>query len=241
MEDYVRRHTAGSILRSAVRIYTQHAAILAGSALVPFLLLFAIELVRWQDQPAAWPVLLAAILSLFNMVPNTVLISDICVGNRPSLGRAYRRAFGKVTGTVLLTMVLVFVILAVGSLLLVVPGVVFGMWYSFAGPVVVLERTTALGALSRSRQLGKGYYLRNFGIVLLTMVAIWTPSIVLGFVWGLIVGFAHLPAPLAHLVGSVFGALAAPPISIAIVLLYYDLRVRKEAYDSAKLAEDLRR
>jgi hypothetical protein len=241
MEDYVRRHTAGSILRSAVRIYFQHAAILAASAFVPWLVVFGIELVRWQEQQAGWPVVLAMILSLFNMVPNTVLISDICVGNRPSLARAYRRAFGKETGTVLLTMVLVLVILAVGFLLLVVPGIVFSMWYSFAGPVVALERTTARRALTRSRELGKGYYLRNLGVFLLAALVILTPSFVLGVVWGAIVALANLPLPLSHIVGGVIGALIAPPISVAVVLLYYDLRVRKEAYDSAKLAEDLRR
>jgi len=33
----------------------------------------------------------------------------------------------------------------------------------------------------------------------------------------------------------------APLFFITVVLLYYDSRVRKEAYDNAALAEDLRR
>ena len=35
--------------------------------------------------------------------------------------------------------------------------------------------------------------------------------------------------------------LSAPLSLVMVVLLYYDLRVRKEAYDAAALAEDLRR
>jgi hypothetical protein len=35
--------------------------------------------------------------------------------------------------------------------------------------------------------------------------------------------------------------LIAPFSIIGMILLYYDLRVRKEAYDAAALAEDLRR
>jgi hypothetical protein len=35
--------------------------------------------------------------------------------------------------------------------------------------------------------------------------------------------------------------ITAPLFLVAVVLLYYDSRVRKEAYDNSALAEDLRR
>lgn len=241
MEDYVRRYTVGSILRTAVRIYRLNAPVLVGSALLPFLPIVAIELIRWQDKPAMWPTLLATLLSFFNFAPFTVLISDICVGNKPSLRRAYRLVFGKLTGRVLLTVTLVTLIVLAGIVLLVVPGLIFAMWYAFAGAVVVLERTTARGALARSRELGKGHYLRNAGIWLLTALVTVTPFQILAWIIGGMVGYSGLPLSLANVIGAFLGAFGSVPMSLVLVLLYYDMRVRKEAYDSTKLAEDLRR
>jgi hypothetical protein len=133
------------------------------------------------------------------------------------------------------------VIVMLGYVLLIVPGIVFSMWYWFAGSVAVLERTTARGALARSRELGKGYYLRNLGIVSLTGLVVFLPIQVFSLLLGAASGLGYFPLPLAKAIGTVVGGLGGTVIQIAIVLIYYDLRVRKEAYDSAKLAEDLRR
>jgi len=241
MEDYVRRYTAGSLLRSVAQIWWSNAMPLTGSALIPTIPAILIGLLRWQSEPAIWPLLLTLPLGLLNFAPYTVIISDICVGNEPSLRRAYGLAFGNLTVRVLQTGVLVMVICFVGGLLLVVPGVIFVLWYSFAASVVVLERTTARGALTRSRELGKGYYLRNAGLVLLTALVTFTPFQILGGIFGGVVRYFGFPLALANAFGGLLGAAGAVGMSIVVVLLYYDMRVRKEAYDSTKLAEDLRR
>src|SRR5215467_1939139 len=102
MEDYVRRSTAGSILRDAFRIYRRHFPILLGAAVVPFIPTAIVELIRRKDKPSLVMAFVGMFLSFLNFVPVTVLVSDICVGNPASLGRAYRRAFGSLTGRVLL-------------------------------------------------------------------------------------------------------------------------------------------
>lgn len=241
MEDYVRRYTAGSILRSAIRIYRFNAPVLIGSALVPSIPTILIEVIRWRNEPAVWLMLPAIFLGFLNFAPFTVLISDICVGNEPSVRRAYRLAFGKLTGRVLLTFVLSTLAVMGGTVLLVVPGIIFFMWYAFGGSVVVLERTTARGALSRSRELGKGHYRRNLGILILTALVTAAPFQILVAISSLVIVYSGLPLSLSNVIASLLGALGAVPTSVVVVLLYYDMRVRNEAYDSTKLAEDLRR
>jgi len=240
MEDYVRQHSAGTLVRSTFRIYGRKFFLLFISSLIPAVPLIAVQVFRIEPKYSLIPILLMALASLLNVAPTTVLISDICVGNEPGLARAYRRAFGKVTGTVLLTFFLVLVWLVIGSLFLIVPGIVFGCWFMFAIVVAILERTSAREALRRSRQLGKGHYLRNLGLYILIMVLTWVPMLIVSFIVGAVGALVEAPDSVIRLLGNFVGLLSAPPLGIVIVLLYYDMRVRSEAYDSTKLAEDLR-
>jgi hypothetical protein len=108
----------------------------------------------------------------------------------------------------------------------------------FACLVVVLEGLWALNALKRSRALARGFNWRNFAvfvllwvIVLVLWVAILTPFTLL-----------HVTsAIITHIFTGAVAVVTVPLFFIAAVLLYYDSRVRKDAYDYAALAEDLRR
>lgn len=240
MEGYVRQHSAGTIVRSSFEIYRRYFGVLLLSTLIPFVPFLILQLLGVIEQNSVAGVVLLFLPSLLNIVPTTVLISDICVGNEPALGRAYRRAFGKLTGKVLLTILLVFGLIVLGFVLLIVPGIVAGCWLTFAAVVAVLERTSAPAALGRSRQLGKGHYLRNAGTYVVTGLIAYVPAFILSAIIGAVGGLADAPRKVIELAGSLLGVLAAAPPAIAVVLLYYDMRVRKEAYDSTKLAEDLR-
>jgi hypothetical protein len=100
-------------------------------------------------------------------------------------------------------------------------------------------------ALSRSAALGKGFYMRNVGVLLLGLCMLVAVSIVLGLTLAAIslatgaessaAGWFARVAPAFFLLGLY------PLIFINITLMYYDLKVRKEAYDLRALAEDLQR
>ena len=114
------------------------------------------------------------------------------------------------------------------------------MWLILTPSVAVLEGLGGMSALKRSRSLGKGYNWRNFGVLILLVVIC---AVIGGIIGGLFGGF--FPRSLgtfSHRVLLILIQLLTAPLTwIAIVLFYYDLRVRKEAYDAAALAEDLRR
>src|SRR2546429_739939 len=109
----------------------------------------------------------------------------------------------------------------------------------FYPPIVILEKRWGFNALKRSLKLGYGYYLRSFVVTALIFLLV-----VIG-------SFVQLLVQLiaSHLVGVFLGSilgylttlLITPMGFIYVVLMYYNLRVRKEGYDTETLAAELRR
>ena len=106
--------------------------------------------------------------------------------------------------------------------------------YALAIPACVVEDTGVLASLKRSAFLSKGSRSR--------ILAVYSVFFVLALVVGLAMnGLALLiatafPNPIARLVlvyftGFIGGSLTGPLATIGIALVYYDERVRKEAFD----------
>ncbi len=51
------------------------------------------------------------------------------------------------------TTLLIFLIVFAGSLLLIIPGLIFGVWYAFANYIIVAEGKLGMGALMASKEL----------------------------------------------------------------------------------------
>lgn len=239
-------HTFGGLIKDSFAVYFKN---LVSIFLIYFIPVFPLatwhnyaNLVEEPVQQVA-TTLLVLFISVFLAAAMTVAVSDICLGNKPSLKRSYKAVFGAILGKYLWTYLLVILIMLAGLLLLVIPLFFFIAFYMFALTVVILEKSSGKAALARSKELGKGYYVRN---VLVTMVI----GILVGLVaWILI--FATLfplieiledPNPLLlSAVSAIIEHLLTPVQLIAVVVLYYDLRVRKEAYDSTTLTQDLQR
>jgi len=101
-------------------------------------------------------------------------------------------------------------------------------------------RLSGRAALRRSRELGKGYYLRNLGVLWVVMFVMLLAAMVLGAIVGLTGYLAGVDPKVLDFLSGLAGLLVAPPVPIFMVLLYYDMRVRKEGYGAAQLADDLR-
>lgn len=118
---------------------------------------------------------------------------------------------------------------------------IVGVRWLFAVPAVVLERAGPMKALGRSWRLVRGSWWRVFGIMLLTYV-------IVGFVSSVIrtpFVFASIPSsmatgkvPIGLIIASavatvVASALTAPLLAGSVVVLYTDLRMRREGMDIA--------
>jgi hypothetical protein len=120
--------------------------------------------------------------------------------------------------------------IGLGSVLLIVPGLILACMFFVATPACVAEQTGVFESLSRSRSLTKGYRWQVFGTFLLMLVV----GIVLGAIVGLVFaatgefGMVIFTQALGAVVGSFNGVL--------ISVFYYELRVAKEGIDIDKIA-----
>lgn len=245
MKNYLREQSAREILGSTVEIYRRHLSLLFLIHLLPtFAFNFwshYIQVTQGEVFNLAYYVSLMVELVPFMAI--AVAVSDVCLGNRPSAFRSYRRVFGKRLGTVILTYFLVMVGTLAGLLLFVVPGVLFYTWFMFSLIVVVLEGSSVRRAFGRSKGLGAGYYLRNLGLMsLLLLIALVLLIVVLVAYEAMALAVPALSKAVpSGIYQAAIMSLLMPFYYVGGVLLYYDMRVRKEAYDSTALTEDLMR
>jgi hypothetical protein len=175
------------------------------------------------------------------------LFSSDLLGARLSARESVRRAGGRTAWRLAVLAVVVTVVEGAGIVALVAGGVfLWGAW-AVAAPALVLERTTVRGGLRRSWHLVRGTFWRVWGVRALG----WLLTTVLAF-------FVTLPfdALAAYLtdanlfrtsgggithpglyvtitaIGTLVSGALISPISAAVdVLLYTDLRMRKEGMD----------
>jgi hypothetical protein len=134
-------------------------------------------------------------------------------------------------------------------MLCIVPGVILALMNALSMPDAVLEKRGISDSLSRSASLTKGFRGRILLIyvlltVLVTIVnALWQmPAAIVLFVTSPSPGRYLLWAQLAsQLAGFVTRSVLGPIMTIAIALVYYDVRVRKEAFDIEHMMEQIDR
>jgi hypothetical protein len=158
-----------------------------------------------------------------------------------------RSAFTQVwphLGVLLLIWLLMVLLVTAGILLCVVPGIYLGIALAFAWPVAVLEGRGVGDALSRSFFLVNGNWWRVFATMLLLSLimaviqgALTYPLTILTMV-GLIKNPA-LSQALIQFISSLAGVLVLPLYTGALVILYYDLRVRREGFDLQLLFSEI--
>lgn len=113
--------------------------------------------------------------------------------------------------------------IALGLLLLIVPGLVLLTWWVLIIPVIVLERSRAGAAFSRSRELVRGYGWSVFGVIVLTIL------VVIGF--GIVLSIVLIPVSdwlRSFLSNIISGTVVTPWIALTWTILYHRLRQAKE-------------
>src|SRR6201992_3649221 len=108
--------------------------------------------------------------------------------------------------------------IAIGFVLIIVPGLILLTFWSLIVPSIVLGGVPAMGSFGASWRTVRGHAWNVFG----TYVLVWLIYLVFEIVLGLI--FAALPGWLrSGLAGVVSGTLVAPFIAIVVSLIWYRL------------------
>ena len=125
--------------------------------------------------------------------------------------------------------------------------VFFTVSWAFAIPAAVLEGTTPRASLSRSSYLVRYRWWNTYGN-LLAMGLLWLiPGSILSGIVGIIIGlslgtFMESQAAISQitgLVGGIFWIVFAPLGLIGVMLVYWDLRVRKEGIQREDISREL--
>lgn len=170
-----------------------------------------------------WPVLAVALLLFLTAVGFVVLTGGLLILLGLALGSA-----GAALLVVIIPVEIFFII------------VVYTRWL-FAAPSVMLERLGPIAALRRSWYLVRGATPRVFGIMLLVVIITSILSAIVSALLSVLtgVGDTNVQLVLTQLASLIVSILIQPITFIVVVLLYYDMRIRREAFDIEMLAANL--
>ncbi|PKV91701.1 hypothetical protein ATK30_2486 [Amycolatopsis echigonensis] len=174
----------------------------------------------------------------------TVVMGKAVLGRPVDFGSAMREAAPRLLPLLAVT-VLYTLATIVAAAFCLLPAVLPYVFWSLAGPALVLERGTIGQAFSRSRQLVSGMFWRVFGVLLLAGVISWVISAIINVPFSLGSGaFSGLFNPQATVpkvttgglvlesVGKVIAeTIVMPFTALVTVVLYIDQRMRREGMD----------
>jgi hypothetical protein len=212
----------------------------------------SIELIRKKPQLLI-PQVIVLIISLLEDVANSstvsalgivfglvsLIVSIVVIGAYPSLvqealrgeplniGNALRQAASRIVALVIAG-IIVGILLVIGFILIIVPGIIFLTWWAYTVPAIMLENKGATAGMAASKAFGRDKKLSTFLLAVVALVAIIIVEVIMVAV--------SLGSPLAgHVVYSVllvpidawisvmitytyltYGPSAAPPVSQVI-------------------------
>ena len=260
----------GGILGETFRIYGRNFLKLSAIVAIVEVSLGVIGIIAsfslWQNimtgayfESLTGPIIIGMILLVVvSIVAGTLMtgavihaVSEQYLRQTISIGQAYRFAWRRL-GAMIGAGILVALALVGIAAVLVLPGVAIvraiggigwavlallsilaiagisylGVRWIFVLQAALLEGLGPTGALSRSSTLVKRNWWRVLGIMLVVFLITAAVSAILGIM---------------PVVGGIIGGIIATPIgTIGSILLYYDLRVRKEGYTVEALTSELR-
>lgn len=135
----------------------------------------------------------------------------------------------KVTPTVIVATLLYAILVTLGLILLIIPGLILYAYLGMFSQTIVFEDKGIVASLIRSRELVKGSFWKVFFSLLILLLITNIAVLLIGAV---IFAFLINPFPmLEEGVYSVVYTLLMPFIGSFYTLLYFDLRTRQEAFD----------
>jgi hypothetical protein len=269
----------GDILDRTFRLYRSH--------FMPFFLVMLIvqsiayvgtlawQLSFWTQMPAAGqsaappgPAFFGAFALIIPVMIVTFVLNQVGIGaltaavssaflhQEVSIRKALqtvRSKLGRLVGATLLNSL----IIGLGFMLCIIPGIYFSLWYLLVSQVVIIESLRPVAALRRSKELmrvktDRGFAHHNYTKAALILLIMFALGAVIGGIVSVpfaiaqaISGAHHAPSPyeplqlLQGVLTMVVQAGVAPVGLIAMILFYYDIRIRKEGFDLELLAAAL--
>ena len=162
----------------------------------------------------------------------TIAAADRILGGHAEWREIWMLLFRRL-GTLLSAVIPAAILVTIGCVFLVIPGLILALLFAFVSPVVLIEGLGGRAALERSITLVRSDWLR-VALVLMTFA-------IVRFVAQLVAGI--FVAPTAIFVGSLlsdlFTMVMLPIPVLGTVLLYFDVRRKRENFTNDNLRADL--
>jgi hypothetical protein len=161
----------------------------------------------------------------------TRAVASDTVGTPLSTEDSYRFAMARL-GPIIVVGILAALAALAGFILFIIPGIWIAVRLSVSTPALIVENKQGSMALRRSWDLVRGRWWQVFGTFL-----------VAGIIAGLVSSVLALPFGhnwFLRSIGAIIGSIVTLPFSTSVlVLIYLDLRARKENLDVATLRSEL--
>jgi hypothetical protein len=246
MATALRPLSTGELVDHAFSLYRKHFAMFLAIFGLPHLVVFAFQCwglgITTPGRTVFFTLetaLLSVVVSAASQAATVIAVSQVHLDRPAGVMDSFSRVKGEIFGVIGLSLA-VGALIVLGCMALIVPGIMLAIRWSLAVPVKILEGTDVGGAMSRSSQLTRGSRGRIFVIWFLVIVLSFALSFALR--WPIevaagvksIAGLQHATAGYrvaALLASFIAQCLVGPLATIVFSLLYYDERVRKEAFD----------
>jgi len=259
----LRALTVSEILDTALRIYRTHFAVLAGiTALMMIpegLLELGLTLAFSSTEVERLNSSLTTLFTGFAALALIVAISSAYLGDefaiRSSYSKGFKRFWSVVGANFLKGLAIGIPIMAFACLIIALPPlgifVLLAMIpvviylttrWSLSSQAIVLENIDGSAGLRRSWEMTRDYFWRVMGTSFAASLLSYMLTIVPSLFIDSALSFTSMPYELVQVIDLVVqqvGLILVLPFTVAVqVLIYYDLRIRKEGFDLQVRAEE---
>jgi hypothetical protein len=169
-------------------------------------------------------------------------VSELYIGNETSSAESIRFAGGRAHSMLWIAFLFLLGVFA-ASIAFLLPGIWLFVAWSLAIPALLAENLKGTKALGRSFELVRDNWWRTFGAFLVGLIFIFLFRFLLDFAASGLTSLTEDSKQLSLLIydaSDVLNLIITGPLQAAIIaVIYYDLRVRKEAFDVELLTRQL--
>ena len=173
----------GAVIGRIWEIYRDQFSVLVSTAVALFAIQFVLTLLLSTAAAFALALVFWALSILYQgMVVE--LVKDIQDGRRDHSVRDLIRSVEPVFWPLATVSILFGLGVAIGFILLIVPGLILMVMWCVVAPVTVLERPGVFAAFGRSRELVRGNGWNVFGVIVLVFLSVLVVSVAAGLLAG---------------------------------------------------------
>jgi len=206
----------GAVVSRIWQIYRANARVLIGTALILFALQFVVFLLV-PGASVAVAILFWALSVLYQgMVVE--LVQDVQEGGRDHSVSTMLRSVEPVLLQLMAVSIIFAIGVAIGFVLIIIPGLWLLVMWSVVAPVTVLERPGIFAAFGRSMELVRGNGWAVFGVIIIVSLAVLVVSLAVGLATASLGSFGRA------LVQWGVDALVAPVSALSASVIYFALR-----------------